>query len=97
VRHLPAWVCRFVLVAVPPADYCLCCEPSPDPAEVFPSQFVLAAPPGRYQVETYDLATSACLSLESVEGGPLVGGLACTGHPVLVVVRALDGPNLGVS
>jgi len=89
VTTLPRWVSRFGILAGTDGLW-LWCEPRADVQVGFPSQFVLDLPAGRYQVDTMDVTSRGWISRESAQGGPLVGGLPFTCHPVLVWVHDAD-------
>jgi hypothetical protein len=89
IRSLPHWIARAGGLQGT-GIYCLWCEPLPAPAGTFPSQLVLDIPAGRYMVDTFDVSVGTWCGRESAPGGPLVAGVAYTGGPVLLVVRALS-------
>jgi len=89
MRRLPGWIGRWGILSAP-RRIVLWCEPRSRTTEMFPSQFVLDIPPGRYFVEVFDTAAASWISRESAEGGPLVAGLPYTGNPIFVWIRVCD-------
>jgi len=86
IRNLPLWVGRYGLITGD-GQYLFWSEPIESPKDTFPSQAVIDVPRGRYMIDTLDTASSRWVSRESAEGGPLVIGLAYTGHPVLLWIH----------
>ena len=87
VRSVPAWVARVRILPVGRREWWLLCERRSGSGRPASGQFVFAAGPGRYVLDTHDPATGACIAKESAEGGPIVAGLTCPGRAVLVHVR----------
>ncbi len=89
VRSAPAWAARLHVLPTGPLEWWLLCERRPGRGRAVSGQFVFAAGPGRYMLDTHDPVTGACVAKESAEGGPIVAGLACPGPAVLVHIRGL--------
>lgn len=89
VRSAPTWAARLRVLPTGPREWWLLCERRSGRGRAVSGQFVFAASPGRYMLDTHDPASGACIAKESAEGGPIVAGLACPGPAVLVRIRAL--------
>jgi len=94
IRNLPSWIIRCGYLEGPD-ERCLWLVPKEKPDEVFPGQFVLDVPPGRYYVEVFDPRACAWISRESAEGGPLVAGIPFARGPLFVRVRLHSRPAEG--
>jgi hypothetical protein len=89
VRSAPTWAARLHVLPIGPGEWWLLCERRSGRGRPVSGQFVFAAGPGRYMLDTHDPVTGACIAKESAEGGPIVAGLACPGPAVLVHIRPL--------
>ena len=89
VRSAPAWAARLHVLPIGPREWWLLWERRSGRGRPVSGQFVFAAGPGRYMLDTHDPVTGECLAKESAEGGPIVAGLACPGRAVLVHIRPL--------
>ncbi len=89
VRSAPSWAARLHVLPIGPREWWLLWEPRSERGRPVSGQFVFAAGPGRYMLDTHDPVTGACIAKESAEGGPIVAGLACPGPAVLVHIRRL--------
>lgn len=86
VRSAPTWAARLHVLPIGPREWWLLWERRSGRGRPVSGQFVFAAGPGRYMLDTHDPVTGACIAKESAEGGPIVAGLACPGPAVLVHV-----------
>jgi hypothetical protein len=89
VRSAPTWAARLHVLPTGPREWWLLCERRSARSRPVSGQFVFAAGPGRYMLDTHDPVTGACIAKESAEGGPIVAGLTCPGQAVLVHIRPL--------
>jgi hypothetical protein len=89
VRSAPAWAARLHVLPAGPREWWLLWKRRSGRGRPASGQFVFAAGPGRYMLDTHDPVTGACIAKESAEGGPIVAGLACPGPAVLVHIRPL--------
>lgn len=88
VRHLPDWVTSCRLRTERRATW-IYIEPRLPAADEESGQLVIDLPAGRYMIEIMDLETEQWISRESAAGGPLVAGLPCTGHALLVRIARI--------
>ncbi len=84
--NLPAWVVAAGLLRERDRFW-LYCVPDSRACATSAGQGVIHLPPGRYLIDTFDVAARACVARESAAGSPLVIGLVHTPAPLLLWIR----------
>jgi hypothetical protein len=84
--RLPAWVTRSGLLR-DGQNFWLYCAPDSGAVAASAGQLLIQLPPGRYLIDSFNIATGTCVARESAAGDPLVAGLAYAPAPILLWIR----------